>query len=119
MKTMTKSEIYNNLKQQQLQLDIDALNYQINELELLSIKADYDTSFESRWANNTRQQSLAVWEAMRNLLGRDYLLNAQSNDETQELLNTWYDLNNKCADLTRDAKFERYNALVEPVDNEL
>ena len=116
---MTKSEIYNNLKQQQLQLDIDALNYQINEIELSSIIEDYDTSFESRWAHNKHQQALAVWDVMRNLLGRNYLLNAQSNDTTRELLNTWYDLNNKCADLKRDAKFERYNALVEPVDNEL
>ena len=116
---MTKAEIYNNLKQQQLQLDIDALEYQINEIELSSIIEDYDTSLESSWAHDKRQQSLAVWNVMRNLLGRDYLLNAQSNDETKELLNTWYDLNNKCADLKRDAKFERYNALVEPVDNEL
>ena len=115
---MTKSEIYNTLKQQQLQLDIEALEYQINEIELSSIIEDYDTSFESA-ARNKRQQSLAVWDAMRNLLGRDYLLNAQLNDATRELLNTWYDLNNKCADLKRDAKFEKYNELVEPVGNEL
>ena len=101
---MTKAEIYNNLKQQQLQLDIDALEYQINEIELSSIIEDYDTSLESSWAHNKRQQSLAVWDVMRNLLGRDYLLNAQSNDETKELLNTWYDLNNKCADLKRKNK---------------
>lgn len=116
---MNKIDIYNNLKQQQLQLDIDALEYQINEIELSSIIEDYDTSLESRWAQEKHQQSLAVWNAMCTLLGRDYLLNAQSNDETKKLLNTWYGLNNKCADLKRDAKFERYNALVEPVDNEL
>ena len=104
MTTMTKAEIYNNLKQQQLQLDIEALEHQINEIELSSIIEDYDTSFESRWSNNKRQQALAVWDVMRNLLGRDYLLNAQSNDETKELLNTWYDLNNKCADLKRKNK---------------
>ena len=97
---MNKRDIYNNLKQQQLQLDIDALEFRINGIELASI---IDNSFNFKWADKKRQQSLGVNEAMWNLLGRDYVLNAQSNDETRELLNKWYDLNNKYTELKKNS----------------
>ena len=96
---MNKIDIYNNLKQQQLQLDIDALEYLINGIELASI---IDTDFNIKWADKKRQQSMGVSEAMYNLLGRDFILNAQSNDETKALLNKWFDLNNKYAELKKN-----------------
>lgn len=96
--TMNKIDIYNNLKQQQLQLDIDALEYRINGIELASI---IDTSFNTKWADKKRQQSMGVYDAIYSLLGRDFVLNAQSNDETRTLLNKWFDLNNKYNELKK------------------
>lgn len=97
---MNKIDIYNNLKQQQLQLDIDALEYLINGIELASI---IDTDFNIKWADKKRQQAMGVNQAMWNLLGRDFILNAQSNDETKALLNKWFDLNNKHAELKKNS----------------
>ena len=97
---MNKIDIYNNLKQQQLQLDIDALEYLINGIELASI---IDTSFNTEWADKKSQQSMGVNDAIWDLLGRDYVLNAQLNDETKALLNKWYDLNNKHAELKKNS----------------
>lgn len=95
---MNKIDIYNKLKQQQLKYDIESLENKINRIQLASI-IEQDGTFN--WAEYCAHKSMGIYEAMENILGRDYLLNAQSNDETKSLLNKWFDLNNKHAELKK------------------
>ena len=88
---MKKSEIANQLKREQLSLDIQALEYDLKYLQ-------YEDVFYKEQVKTYNDMALALYRTINKMFGDVYALNFKFDEQTLRLLAKWADLRNKVND---------------------
>ena len=83
---MKKRDVFNQLKQVQLEHDIQALRWEKRSL------TDPDCADWVRFAHTDSSKGVGIFKAISRLLGDDYDSAGNMNDESLALLETWSDL---------------------------